>query len=91
MYGQTPSLKPSKFIPSPLSPYFIKVNFTMSQQKVFDLKMKTARKYFMDNGQLLNQPELFRIITMNIDNQDLLKILCELYSSDASPLFGVSK
>lgn len=66
---------------------YFKINLSEAQMKVFDLKAKKINSFFSDNGYLYNQPEFFKVLLLNFDNPEFMKVMVNLYSADCSTLF----
>lgn len=66
---------------------YLKINFTESQFKVYEHKSKKVNSFFSDNGFVFNEPEFFKVMALNFDNPDFMRVMLDLYVADASKLF----
>ncbi len=91
MHNITPFASASSKIKASDSLSYFKINLSESQMKVFDHKTKKVNSYFSDMGYSFNQPEFFKVLLMNFDNVDFMRVMVDLYASDCSTLFHKSK
>ncbi len=70
---------------------FIKINFTFSEKKVFNLDEKQVIKFYAENGLIYNQQEHFRVILLNLNNPEFLKLILSHISKEHRLLFGMGK
>ncbi|MDX9966522.1 MAG: hypothetical protein RBS26_05920 [Sulfuricurvum sp.] len=69
----------------------MRCSLTKAEYCVFLHKAEKIKKAFSDNGFLLNYPEFFRVLLLNLDNPILLKEVLNIYQSDSSEIFKLEK
>lgn len=80
----------SKFSPADRELYF-KISLSESEMKVYDHKIKRISEIFKENGAVLNIPEFYRILLLNLDGSDLLNVMLKLYLNDVPSIFKITK